>query len=253
VPHDNDQPAEKVLFDAANALRGSVESATYKHLVLGLVFLKYVSDGFQARRIQLDALSRAPGGDWYAADDEDRVELLEDRDAYEVENVFWVPPEARWDALLALGSQPDLGVQLDQALDLIERENPALKDVLPKIYAGVALSSETLGKLVSTIAKIGFGSDPDKARDVLGRVYEYFIKELHAVEDDRVAARVLDRRRAPSSARTSKPSSSSLIARNHRRRRRRAIGNDLVTAVGARAGEPSAVVEQRPSGVWGFQ
>ena len=185
MPHDNDQPAEKTLFDAANALRGSVESATYKHLVLGLVFLKYVSDGFEARRLQLDALSRVSGTDWYSADDDDRAELLEDRDAYEVENVFWVPPEARWNALLALGSQPDLGVQLDRALDLIERANPALKDVLPKVYAGAALAPETLGKLVSTIAKIGFGSDPDKARDVLGRVYEYFIKEFARSEGHR--------------------------------------------------------------------
>jgi type I restriction enzyme M protein len=185
MPHDKDQPAEKTLFDAANDLRGSVESATYKHLVLGLVFLKYVSDGFQARRARLDALTRDPAGDWYAHDEEDRAATLEDRDAYEVENVFWVPPDARWDALLALGSQPDLGVQLDRALDLIERENPALKDVLPKVYAGAALSPETLGKLVSTIAKIGFGSDPEKARDVLGRVYEYFIKEFARSEGHR--------------------------------------------------------------------
>lgn len=124
MQYDNDQPAEKTLFDAANDLRGSVESATYKHLVLGLVFLKYVSDGFQARRARLDALTSDPAGDWYADDEEDRAAILEDRDAYEVENVFWVPPDARWAALLALGSQPDLGVQLDRALDLIERENP---------------------------------------------------------------------------------------------------------------------------------
>ena len=185
MPDHQDQPAEKTLFDAANDLRGSVESATYKHLVLGLVFLKYVSDGFQARRARLDALTRDPASDWYADDEEDRAAALEDRDAYEVENVFWVPPAARWDALLALGSQPDLGVQLDGALDLIERENPALKDVLPKVYAGAALSPETLGKLVSTIAKIGFGSDPEKARDVLGRVYEYFIKEFARSEGHR--------------------------------------------------------------------
>ena len=185
MPHDKDQPAEKTLFDAANDLRGSVESATYKHLVLGLVFLKYVSDGFHARRVRLDALTRDPASDWYADDEDEREAILEDRDAYEVENVFWVPPDARWDALLALGSQPDLGVQLDQALDRIERENPTLQDVLPKVYAGAALSSETLGKLVSTIAKIGFGSDPDQARDVLGRVYEYFIKEFARSEGHR--------------------------------------------------------------------
>ncbi len=183
--HDKDVPAEKVLFDAANAMRGSVESAEYKHLVLGLVFLKYVSDGFEARRRQLDALTRQADCEWFAADDDERAEILEDRDAYEVVNVFWVPREARWDALLALGSQPDLGVQLDAALGMIERENPSLKDVLPKVYARAAISPETLGKLVSTVARIGFGSDPEEARDVLGRVYEYFIKEFARSEGHR--------------------------------------------------------------------
>ncbi|MCW3000653.1 MAG: type restriction enzyme protein [Solirubrobacterales bacterium] len=185
MAHDRDIPAEKVLFDAANDMRGSVESAEYKHLVLGLVFLKYVSDGFEARRREVEALTRQESSDWYADDEETREEILEDRDAYEVVNVFWVPREARWDALLALGSQPDLGVQLDAALALIERENKALKDVLPKVYARAAISPETLGTLVSTIAKIGFGTDPEKARDILGRVYEYFIKEFARSEGHR--------------------------------------------------------------------
>jgi type I restriction enzyme M protein len=180
-----DIPAEKVLFDAADALRGSVESAEYKHLALGLVFLKYVSDSFTVRRKELDRLSRDPESDWYVEDDADRAELLEDRDEYESANVFWVPREARWDAILALGSQPDLGVQLDRALDLIERENPALKGALPKIYARAPMRAETLGKLVSTIARIGFGEDPEAARDVLGRVYEYFIKEFARAEGHR--------------------------------------------------------------------
>jgi len=185
MTHDKDIPAEKILFDAANDLRGSVESAVYKHLVLGLVFLKYVSDGFDARRRELDRLTREEASDWFVDGDEDRADVLEDRDAYEVANVFWVPVEARWDALLALGSQPDLGVQLDGALDTIERANPALRGVLPKVYANAPISSETLGKLVSTIARIGFGSDPDEARDVLGRVYEYFIKEFARSEGHR--------------------------------------------------------------------
>jgi len=87
-------------------LRGSVESSEYKHLVLGLVFLKYVSDGFEARRQALDGLTRDAGSEWFAADDQDRAEILEDRDAYEVVNVFWVPKEARWDALAFSGSSP---------------------------------------------------------------------------------------------------------------------------------------------------
>jgi type I restriction enzyme M protein len=185
VAHEKDVPAEKILFDAANEMRGSVESAEYKHLVLGLVFLKYVSDGFDARRAAIEALTRDGSSEWFADDEADRADILEDRDAYEVVNAFWVPKEARWSALLALGSQPDLGVHLDKALDLIERENPALKEVLPKVYAKAAISPETLGKLVSTIAKIGFGSDAENARDVLGRVYEYFIKEFARSEGHR--------------------------------------------------------------------
>jgi type I restriction enzyme M protein len=183
--HDKDVPAEKVLFDAADALRGSVESAVYKHLVLGLVFLKYVSDAFATQRARLDARTREPGSEWFTNDDEEREEILEERDEYASDNVFWIPREARWDAILALGSQPDLGVQIDRALDVIEQENPALKGILPKIYAGAPMSPETLGRLVSIIARVGFGEDPEHARDVLGRVYEYFIKEFARSEGHR--------------------------------------------------------------------
>ena len=125
--HDKDIPAEKVLFDAADALRGSVESAVYKHLVLGLVFLKYVSDAFATQRSKLEARTREPSSDWFTHDDDEREAILEDRDEYASDNVFWIPREARWDAILALGSQPDLGVQIDRALDAIEQENAPLK------------------------------------------------------------------------------------------------------------------------------
>jgi type I restriction enzyme M protein len=185
VTHARDIPAERVLFEAADALRGSVESAEYKHLALGLVFLKYVSDSFAARRALLDALTRNHDSEWFTDDEEERAGILEDRDEYAAENVFWVPKEARWDAILALGSQPDLGVKLDRALDRVEQENPPLTGVLPRVYAKAAMSPETLGRLVSTIAKIGFGEDPETARDVLGRVYEYFIKEFARSEGHR--------------------------------------------------------------------
>ena len=185
MTQNNDIPAEKALFEAADALRGSVESAAYKHLVLGLVFLKYVSDAFATQRARLDARTREEGSDWYTDDDGEREEILEDRDEYASDNVFWIPREARWDAILALGSQPDLGVQIDRALDRIEQENPSLKGILPKVYAGAAMSPETLGRLVSIMARVGFGDDPEKARDVLGRVYEYFIKEFARSEGHR--------------------------------------------------------------------
>ena len=183
--HDKDIPAEKALFDAADALRGSVESAVYKHLVLGLVFLKYVSDAFATQRSKLDARTREFGSEWFTDDEDEREAILEDRDEYASDNVFWIPRDARWDAILALGSQPDLGVQIDRALDDIEQENPALKGILPKIYAGAPMSPETLGRLVSIIARVGFGDDPEHARDVLGRVYEYFIKEFARSEGHR--------------------------------------------------------------------
>jgi type I restriction enzyme M protein len=185
MTQNGDLPAAAALFEAANKLRGSVESAEYKHLVLGLVFLKYISDSFERRRRELDSLTRDPDSDYFVEDDADRAEVLEDRDEYAQQNVFWVPAGARWDALLAKASQPDIGVALDRALDDIERENESLRNVLPKVYAKAALPPEKLGDLVSTIAKVGFGEDPEVARDILGRTYEYFIKEFARSEGHR--------------------------------------------------------------------
>jgi hypothetical protein len=180
-----DMPFAKTLFEAADRLRGSVESSEYKHLVLGLLFLKYVSDSFQLRRDQLEAETRTSGSGVYTDNDSEREEILEDRDEYTAENVFWVPPEARWDALLAEATQADVGVRLDRALDAVERENQSLRGVLPHVYAKAALSPEKLGELVTTIAKIGFGGDAETARDVLGRTYEYFIKTFARSEGHR--------------------------------------------------------------------
>ncbi len=149
------------------------------------MFLKYVSDAFATQRARLGARTREERSDWFTQDEEEREEILEDRDEYVADNVFWVPRESRWEALLALGSQPDLGVQIDRALDRVEQENPPLKGVLPKVYARAAMSPETLGRLVSIVARIGFGDDPEVARDVLGRVYEYFIKEFARSEGHR--------------------------------------------------------------------
>src|SRR3954452_16214832 len=121
----------KELFEAADRLRGSVESAEYKHLVLGLIFLKYVSDAFDRCRRRLDEDTRTPSSDVYTEDETERVDLLEDRDEYLSQNVFWVPAGARWEKLLAAASQTDIGVRLDEALKEIERDNPTLRGVLP--------------------------------------------------------------------------------------------------------------------------
>jgi type I restriction enzyme M protein len=183
---NHDLPFAKELWEACDRLRGSVESAEYKHLVLGLVFLKYISDSFERRRAVLEATTRKEGNDLYIEDEEERTEVLEDRDEYISENVFWVPKKARWSALLAAATQPDIGQQIDAALGEIEKANEEqLRGVLPRIYARAPLSSQKLGELVTTIAKVGFGDDENKARDILGRTYEYFIKRFAAAEGHR--------------------------------------------------------------------
>ena len=180
-----DSPNGAALFEAANKLRGSVESAEYKHLALGLLFLKYISDAFEQRRGELEAELCDPSSDSHISDPEQVAEVLEDRDEYAAENVFWVPEQARWPAVLAAASQPDIARRIDQALEAIEGENTALRNVLPRVYARAPLSAELMGSLVETIAKIGFGADPGEARDRLGRTYEYFIKEFARAEGHR--------------------------------------------------------------------
>jgi len=183
---NGDTPNAVALFEAANKLRGSVESAEYKHLVLGLLFLKYISDSFELRRGELEAELCDPTSDSYVGDDPEQIaEILEDRDEYVSENVFWVPQDARWEKLLAAASQPDIAKRIDDALALIEHENPGLRNVLPRVYARAPLSAELMGSLVETIAKIGFGTDPRESRDILGRTYEYFIKEFARAEGHR--------------------------------------------------------------------
>lgn len=181
----NDSPNGAALFEACNKLRGSVESAEYKHLVLGLIFLKYISDSFEHRRRELEAELADPSSPAYAADEQERAVELDDRDAYVEKDVFWVPESARWPALLEAASRVDVAKRIDDALETIERENPPLRGVLSRIYVRSPLSAELMGQLVETIAKIGFGKDPREARDVLGRTYEYFIKEFARAEGHR--------------------------------------------------------------------
>jgi type I restriction enzyme M protein len=186
TPENHDLPFAKELWEACDQLRGSVESAEYKHLVLGLVFLKYISDSFERRRAVIETATHDEGSDLHAKSEDERAEILEDRDEYISENVFWVPKEARWDALLAAAGQPDVGERIDKALEAIERANEKqLRGVLARIYARAPLSAQKLGELVTTIAKVGFGEDEDKARDILGRTYEYFIKKFAASEGHR--------------------------------------------------------------------
>lgn len=181
-----DLPFAKQLFEAADGLRGSVESSEYKHLVLGLIFLKYISDSFERQRASLEAATRDSEHDLFTEDEETRAEILEDRDEYTADNVFWVPEDARWGSLVEAASMPDIGVRIDHALELIERDNESqLRGVLAQIYARAQLEPAKLGELITTISSVDFGADDETARDLLGRTYEYFIKEFARSEGHR--------------------------------------------------------------------
>ena len=160
---------EAELWRMADALRGSMDAAEYKHVVLGLIFLKYISDAFEETHSQLKG-EQALGAD------------PEDPDEYRAENIFWVPPESRWSHLKAQARQPTIGQLVDDAMTAIERDNPALKDVLPKDYARPALDKQRLGQLIDMISNITIGDKEARSKDVLGRVYEYFLSQFANAE-----------------------------------------------------------------------
>jgi len=161
---------EANLFRAADKLRGNMEPSDYKHVALGLIFLKHISDGFEAKRAEL--LADYPAG-------------AEDPDEYSAENVFWVPKEARWSHLQANAKQPSVGKMIDDAMFAIEKRNEGLKGVLPKDYARPALNAVMLGELIDLISGIALGKEQGEARDVLGRVYEYFLGQFAGSEGKR--------------------------------------------------------------------
>ncbi len=176
---------EDQLWRAADLLRNNMDPAEYKHVVLGLLFLKYIEDAFEERR---DALRNAvvdPNSDYYVEEDERELELealLEDRDEYTAENVFWVPMQARWTHIRAQAKQPSIGKVIDDAMDAIERENTGLKGVLPKIYALPNLDKHNLGRLIDLVSGIGLGTKEHQAKDTLGQVYQYFLKMFASAE-----------------------------------------------------------------------
>ena len=165
------------LWKAADALRGQVDAAEYKHVVLGLLFLKYISDSFESRRDDLRAELTADGIKGKQLD-----LLLESRDEYTAERVFWVPPESRWSNLQNQATRPDIATLIDDAILAVERDNPNLKGKLPRDYARRGIEPVKLKGLVDLIAGIGFKGSRSKARDTLGRVYEYFLGRFAAAE-----------------------------------------------------------------------
>lgn len=174
------------LWDAANRLRGRVEAAQYKHFVLPLIFLKYLSDAFEERRKWLAAAVNDPQNEDYyvpSATEEEVRSITEDKDEYLSAYVFFVPEVARWQYLLARAAQPDIGRLINQAMIAIEKENPnQLRGVLPKVYAAASIPPETLGELVNLFSTIGFGDREAVATDALGRTYEYFIQKFAEAE-----------------------------------------------------------------------
>jgi type I restriction enzyme M protein len=175
---------KKTLWATADKLRANMDAAEYKHLVLGLIFVKYISDTFAARRVELTRRFTDPADDYflYDSDDELLAGELEDRDYYKEVNVFWVPESARWESLRAAAKQPDIGKRIDNALAVVEAENPKLKGILDKRYGRAQLPDGKLGELVDLVSTVGFGEDVNVARDVLGQVYEYFLGQFASAE-----------------------------------------------------------------------
>jgi type I restriction enzyme M protein len=205
---------EAQLWQAADKLRGVMDAAEYKHVALGLIFLKYISDTFEERHAELDAATRDPKSEWYAKDAAQRKETLEDRDSYSMAQVYFVPPEARWSYLQSRAKDPKIGLLIDNAMTALERDNPKLKGVLPKNYAREQIDKTTLGGLIDLFANVNFRPSPPTplplgegrrgegraalgkgrrgegaqregtrdAKDILGRVYEYFLTQFASAE-----------------------------------------------------------------------
>lgn len=183
--HDLD--FEKELWAAADKLRGNIDVSEYKNIVLGLLFLKYISDAFYKRREELDALTRDPKNeDFYVKDDKARARILETKDFYKSARVFYVPEKSRWEYLQTKTMQSDIGQVLDKAMDLIEEDNRAeLEGVLPKIYTRTTLDHSVIGELVNIFSRISFNHDFDREKDILGRIYEYFLGQFASSEGKR--------------------------------------------------------------------
>ena len=171
MPPDSDALVgfESKLWQMADKLRNNMDAAEYKHVVLGLIFLKYISDAFEERHAALEA-DKKSGAD------------PEDPDEYRAENIFWVPKEARWPFLQGKAKQPTIGKFVDDAMVAIERDNVTLKGVLPKDYGRPGLDKTRLGELIDLVGTIGLGDKNNRSRDVLGRVYEYFLTQFAAAE-----------------------------------------------------------------------
>jgi len=178
---------EKELWEAADKLRGNIDASEYKNIVLGLIFLKYISDAFMQKREKLEEWTNDKNHkEYYTEDEEARKMIINNPEEYKAEGIFFVPAKARWNYLQENATQSDIGFLIDQAMELVEKENPKqLKGVLPKDYSKPHLDSYALGELVNLFSKVKFDHDLDKEKDILGRVYEYFLGEFASAEGKR--------------------------------------------------------------------
>ena len=166
---NNNQTLEQTLFKTADKLRKNIDAAEYKNIVLGLIFLKYISDSFESLHERL-------------IKEQDQGADPEDRDEYKAENVFFVPKEARWEHIQSRSKLPTIGEDLDSAMEAIEKENPSLKTILPKVFARPNLDKQSLGGLIDLISNTQLSEEANKSKDILGRIYEYFLGEFAAAE-----------------------------------------------------------------------
>lgn len=173
---------KQTLWKAADKLRAQMDAAEYKHIVLGLIFLKYISDTFAKQQDKVRDMVSDPSSDYFISEDPSEFAgELEERDYYTQDNVFWVPQEARWESLRAKAKQPDIGSLIDGAMTAIENENPSLRGKLDKRFGRAQLGQGVLGELIDLISTIGF-ADKSGASDVLGEVYEYFLGQFASAE-----------------------------------------------------------------------
>ena len=173
---------EEKLWQAADKMRGHMDPGEYKHVALGLIFLKYISDAFEDHRAYLSRESAKAESPMFVREPAAREDLIDDRDEYMAENVFWVPKTARWTYLQERAKRPEIGKLIDEAMAAIEKENPILKGVLPKDYARPSLDKQKLGELIDLVGGIGLGDQESRSKDILGRVYEYFLSKFASAE-----------------------------------------------------------------------
>ena len=183
MPKESSTDFKQTLWKTADSLRAQMDAAEYKHIVLGLIFLKYISDSFTEQKERIKALVTDPKSDFFISENLSDINEkdLEDRDYYTQDNVFWVPESARWETLRAQGKQPDIGAIIDSAMSKIETENKSLKGKLDKRFGRTELGAGKLGELIDLISTIGF-TEEQNAGDMLGEVYEYFLGQFASAE-----------------------------------------------------------------------